>query len=193
VQGAIFGAKVNPGILHQVVRWQRAKSRAGTHTTLTRSAVSGGGAKPWRQKGTGRARAGSSSSPVWVGGGVAHGPKQRSYEFRLNKKERRQAICGALSQRRGEGRLMVIRDFGLSEIKTKAAVGVLRQGFGIEEGKKVLVVLPEGDEINTKSLRNISGVRILSTAGLNVYDVLNAEYVLMADDAIEPVQARLGY
>jgi len=192
LQPKIFGSKVFPSLLHQVVRWQRAKRRAGTHSTLTRAEASGGGVKPWRQKGTGRARAGSNTSPLWVGGGIAHGPKPRNYEFRLNKEERKRALCGALTIRRGEGKLILLDDFKLSEIRTKAAVGIL-EALGIEKHKSALVVLPEQNfNISLMSLRNIPRVKVLKAEGVNVYDVLNSKYVVVVGDALEKIEERLG-
>ncbi|MCL4149738.1 UNVERIFIED_CONTAM: hypothetical protein GTU68_044821 [Idotea baltica] len=178
-------------LLHEVVRWQRAKRRAGTHTTLTRSEVRGGGAKPWRQKGTGRARAGSSSSPVWVGGGVAHGPKQRDYTFRVNKKTKKKALCSAISARVEEGKCVVVKDFGLSEVKTKQAADVLA-ACGIERGVKALVVLPADSVVEAKSMRNLPRVKVISENGINVYDILNAEYLVFVESAFDVVHERLS-
>lgn len=189
VPSSIFAAPINEHLLHQVVRWQRAKARAGTHKSKTRSEVRGGGAKPWRQKGTGRARAGSSSSPLWVGGGTAHGPKPRSYEFRLNKVERKKALCCALSARVSEGKLAVLQDFGLSEIKTKQAKQVLN-ALGID-GEKVVVIIPDGDETSAKSLRNIERTVVHQAAGLNVYDIVDAQSVVIVDAALPSIQTRL--
>lgn len=187
----MFAAEVSPAVLHEVVRWQRNKQRKGTHTVLTRSEVRGGGAKPWRQKGTGRARAGSNSSPVWVGGGVAHGPKQRDYTFRLNSKLRRKAICGAMSARAAENKCLVVKEFGLSEPKSKEAAAVLAS-LGIERGRRALVVVSAEDEVSRKSLRNLPGVRVLSAEGLNVFDVLKCEYLVFTEAGLEGVQARMG-
>lgn len=189
VPASIFGVPMNEHLLHQVVRWQRAKARAGTHKSKTRAEVRGGGAKPWRQKGTGRARAGSNTSPLWVGGGTAHGPRPRDYGFRLNKAERRKALCCALSARVSEGKLAILKDFGLSEIKTKQAKQVLG-ALGID-GEKVVVIIPDGDETSAKSLRNIARTVVYQPAGLNVYDVVNAQSVVIVDDALAGVQARL--
>ena len=187
----IFGVKAIKSILHQVVRWQRAKKRAGTHNVLTRAQASGGGRKPWKQKGTGRARAGSNTSPVWVGGGVAHGPKSRSYEFSLNKKQRKQAICGALSSRLSEGTCKGIDSFALNEIKTKKAIEVLKN-LGINSGEKVVVITTSDDQFVDLSLRNIERVRNIAVEGLNVYDVLNAKYVILTEKALLGVEARLA-
>ena len=127
VDSGLVGKQVKTAVLHQTVRWQRSKKRAGTHSTLTRAQVSGGGVKPWKQKGTGRARAGSNTSPLWVGGGIAHGPKPRSYEFRMNKKERRAALCGAISTRQSESRLFIVDAMNFEQAKTKQAVELINR------------------------------------------------------------------
>lgn len=191
VSESVFGIKAIKSILHQVVRWQRAKKRAGTHNVLTRAQASGGGRKPWKQKGTGRARAGSNTSPLWVGGGIAHGPKSRSYEFALNKKQKRQAICGALSSRVSEGTCKGIDSFALSEIKTKKAAEVLKN-LGINSGEKVVVISTGDDKFVDLSLRNLEGVRNLPVEGLNVYDVINAKYVILTEKALVGVEQRLA-
>ncbi len=191
VTGAFFAdaSKVPSSLYHQVVRWQRAKKRAGTHSTKTRSEVSGGGSKPWRQKGTGRARAGSNSSPVWIGGGIAHGPHPRKYDFRLNKKERRLALSGAISSRREEGQLIVVDSFDLEEIKTKKAKELLTN---IGVNKKALVVIPERNEKIEKSFRNLSFVKVICSDGLNLYDILNHPFlVFIGEEAVEKVDQRL--
>jgi large subunit ribosomal protein L4 len=183
-----FSTVVKTGLLHQLVRWQRSKRRAGTHAVKTRATVSGGGIKPWRQKGTGRARAGSIRSPLWVKGGIAHGPKPRSYEFDLNKKQRKKALSGALSTRLEEGRLLIVKDFSLEQIKTKQAVQVL-ENIGVAKGKKALVVVTADDDFSYKSLRNISGVKVIRVNGLNVYDVVNSEYVVLTEPALDVLEA----
>ena len=180
-----------PSLFHQVVRWQRASRRAGTHSTKTRSEVAGGGAKPWRQKGTGRARAGSNSSPIWVGGGVAHGPHPRKYGFRLNRKERRLALCGAVSRRREEGRLMVVDSFNLNEIKAKKAQEALNV-LGLGKNTSTLVVIAESDEIIEKSMRNLAGIKVIRTDGLNLYDILNHKNLILVGEAVEKVDQRLA-
>ena len=190
VSAEIFANPVKAGLLHQVVRWQRAGWRAGTHSVLTRATMSGGGTKPWRQKGTGRARAGSNTSPLWVGGGIAHGPKPRKSDFKLNRKEKKLALCGAISARNSEGRLIAIEDFGLAEIKTKQAQQVLNS-IGVSKGKSALVVVPEGSDELQKSLRNIEGITVTQPIGVNVYDVLNTQYLVMVGTALDAVQSRL--
>lgn len=189
LRAEVFGAPLNKAVLHETVRWQRSKKRAGTHAVKTRAEASGGGAKPWKQKGTGRARAGSNTSPLWVGGGIAHGPKPRSYEFSVNRKQRRAALCSALSTRQGEGRVLVV-DFGLTEAKTKVAAKVLGS-LGIKPAEKTLVVVNHGDAVLERSLRNLDQVRVVTPAGLNVYDVLNAKYVVMTEQSLEAAQQRL--
>lgn len=189
ISSDVFAANYSAALVHQVVRWQRARKRAGTHNVLTRGQMKGGGAKPWRQKGTGRARAGSRNSPIWVGGGVAHGPKQRSYEFSVNKKERQAALKGVISERHREGKFLFLDSFAFEGIKTREAVKVL-QALGLTSGTKVLVVVPKGDEQLVKSLRNISGVKPIYAAGLNVYDVLYSEYLLVVGDALGEIEGR---
>jgi large subunit ribosomal protein L4 len=178
-------------LFHQVVRWQRAAKRAGTHATKTRSDVAGGGAKPWRQKGTGRARAGSNSSPIWVGGGTAHGPHPRKYDFRLNRKERRLALSGAISRRREEGKLIVVDSFNFNEIKAKKAREALN-ALGISEGVTALVVIAESNEIIEKSMRNLAGIKVIRTDGLNLYDILNHKNLILVGEAVEKVDQRLA-
>lgn len=190
VSSAVFCKAETPGLLHEMVRWQRASKRAGTHAVLTRAEASGGGTKPWKQKGTGRARSGSNTSPLWVGGGVAHGPKQRDYSFGMNRKQRKSALCQAISARNREGRLVVIDDFGLAGAKTKKALEVLR-AVGVPKTAKALVVISKDDEVVAKSLRNVAGVKVLPTEGLNVYDVLNANFLLIAGAALSAVESRL--
>ena len=191
VSADVFGAKAPKHLYHQVVRWQRAKRRAGTHSTQTRAEMSGGGKKPWKQKGTGNARAGSNTSPLWVGGGIAHGPKPRDYEFRLNKQERKKALAGALTERQTEGRLLLISDLGLTEVKTKVAVEALAK-LGIPRGEKVLVIVPDTDETTMKSVRNIQGVKALSPGGLNVFDILHHKYLVIVENALSDVEARFN-
>ncbi|HHI96688.1 MAG TPA: 50S ribosomal protein L4 [Thermodesulfatator atlanticus] len=184
----IFNVPVKVGLLHEVVRWQMARWRAGTACTKTRGEVRGGGRKPWPQKGTGRARQGSIRAPHWVGGGVVFGPKPRDYEFKLNKRQRRLALKMALSVRAQEGKLKVVDDFGLDEIKTKKFVQFLK-GLGVENA---LVVVPERDEIIEKSARNLPKVKVLAVEGLNVYDVLNHEYLIIKQEALPKIEERLS-
>ena len=177
-------------LVHQLVRWQRATWRAGTHKVKTRAEASGGGAKPWKQKGTGRARSGSNTSPVWVGGGVAHGPKPRSYEFRINKTERKRALTKAISCRYGEEHLIVVKEFGLTEIRTSAAQAVLKN-LGLADGGRVLIVVADVNEAVVKSFRNIEGVKIVDVRGLSVYDVMDNNYLVIESGAFEALADRL--
>ena len=191
VPAAVFGAGAFQSGLHQTVRWQRAKKRVGSHKVKTRSEVKATGKKPWRQKGLGRARAGSFASPIWVGGGVAHGPKVKSYEFSVNKKERRKALASAVSSRVSEEKCFVVKDFGLEKIRTKDAAWVLHAA-GLQSGSKALVVVCEEDQFVEKSLRNIRGIKVINPKGLNVYDILAAEYLIFSEKAVEQVAQRLS-
>ncbi|MCC6932121.1 MAG: 50S ribosomal protein L4 [Deltaproteobacteria bacterium] len=177
-------------LVHQLVRWQRASWRAGTHAVKTRAQVSGGGVKPWKQKGTGRARSGSNTSPVWVGGGVAHGPKPRSYEFRINKTERKRALSKAISCRHEENRLIVVKEFGLTEIKTSSAQAILKQ-LGLIDAGKVLIVVSDVSEAVVKSFRNIKGIKLVDSNGLNVYDIMAHKYLVIESGAFDGLALRL--
>lgn len=187
----VFDAKLNEGLIHQAVRWQLAKRRSGTHSVLNRKIMRGGGAKPWKQKGTGRARAGSSLSPVWVGGAVAHGPKPRSYEFSINKKERRAALRGALSERHRQGKVLCVEAAQFEEAKTKKAQELLK-GIGFTNGSKVLVVLPsEGSDAAFRSFRNLAFAKPVFPGGLNVFDIVGSQAVVFLGSALEEVEKRL--
>ncbi|MBU1001474.1 MAG: 50S ribosomal protein L4 [Proteobacteria bacterium] len=183
----VFEVTVKPEILNLVVRAQRAKVRAGTHSVKNRSAVRGGGAKPWRQKGTGRARAGTIRSPLWRGGGVIFGPQVRSYEFKVNKKIRKLALRMALSSRVADNSMLVLDSIKLQEVKTKSVVEILK-GLGL---RKALIVLPGDDMVLRLSARNIPGITILSQDMLNVYDVLRHSQLVMFQDAAKAVEERL--
>jgi large subunit ribosomal protein L4 len=178
---AVFGVEPNMAVMHQVVTAQLAARRAGTHSTKTRAEVRGGGAKPWRQKGTGRARAGSSTSPIWRGGGIAHGPKPRDYRQRTPKKMVRLALHGALSDRAAEGRVIVVDAWQFDTPRTKDAVAALA-AIGAEG--KVLVVLGDGDETAWKSFRNVPGVHCLHAGELNTYDVLDNDVVVFTAETL---------
>ncbi|MEO3811685.1 50S ribosomal protein L4 [Sphaerisporangium sp. B11E5] len=187
---AVFGAKVNIPLIHQVVVAQLAARRQGTHKTKTRGEVRGGGKKPYRQKGTGRARQGSTRAPQFAGGGVVHGPVPRDYSQRTPKKMKAAALRGALSDRAGGGRVHVVS--GLVEgdtPKTRAAIQALRK---ISEARSVLVVLDENDELSWLSLRNAPEVHLLTAGQLNTYDVLCHEDVVFTREAYDQVVARLS-
>jgi large subunit ribosomal protein L4 len=187
---AIFEAKVRPHLFHAEVRRQLASRRAGTHATKNRSGVSGGGVKPWRQKGTGRARQGSIRSPQWAGGGVVFGPVPRSHEHRLTKKMRRAALRSALSLRAKEGAVAVVEGLTLDEYKTKR-VAQLLDGLGLA-GQSVLIVIAEAQPHLEVSARNLPGIAVIRAAGLNVYDVLRHARLVIARDALDAIGARFG-
>lgn len=183
----VFNREVKEHILHEVVRMQRAARRSGNACTKTRVEVSGGGKKPWRQKGTGRARAGSRTSPLWRGGGTIFGPKPRDYSFKLNRKVRQQAVAMAVSARFQEGNLIVVDDFTLDRIKTKDFIGVMNV-LDVENG---LIVTNDATENLTKSSSNVNGYKILSTDGLNVYDILLHKKLILVQPVIESLEKRL--
>ena len=177
----IFGATVNSAVLHAAVRAYLMNQRQGTQSTLTRTEVSGGGKKPWRQKGTGRARQGSTRSPQWTHGGVALGPKPRSYRTDLNKKTKRVALYSALSAKVAAGDLIVVDDIRCDSFSTKTMAAMLN-AFGAT--KKSLVVLPEVNVFVVKSCANIPGVKTTLYNTINVYDILNADKFIVAKSAV---------
>jgi large subunit ribosomal protein L4 len=192
----LFGIEPNMAVLHQVVTAQLAHRRAGTHSTKTRAEVAGGGAKPWRQKGTGRARQGSIRAPQWRGGGIAHGPKPRDYSQRTPKKMVRLALRSALSDRASEGRVKVVDDWGITEPRTKQAITLLEQ-LGLrpkgERAPRVLIVLDRGDHAVWKSFRNLGvRVQIVLPEELNAYDVLVNDYIVFSTATIESAITRYG-
>ncbi|RMD85804.1 MAG: 50S ribosomal protein L4 [Candidatus Dadabacteria bacterium] len=182
-----FGGPVNDYVLFEQVLAQLASRRRGTAATKTRGQVSGGGKKPWRQKGTGRARAGSIRSPLWRGGGTVFGPQPRSYAYRLPRKSRRLALRSALAQKARDGQLVVVDRLEFPEPKTKRMRAVL-DALGIDGS--VLVVLPQRDVVVEKSGRNLPGVTVTCVAGLNVYDILRHERLLIVRDALGPIEER---
>ena len=181
----IFDAEVNEAILHTAVRAYLMNQRQGTQSTLTRSEVSGGGKKPWRQKGTGRARQGSTRSPQWTHGGIALGPKPRDYRITLNKKTKRAALYSALSAKVVEGKLIVVDDIKCEGYKTKTMVAMLN-ALGAE--KKSLIVLDTTDKFVVKSCANIPGVKTALYNTINVYDILNADQFIVTKAAVEMLQ-----
>lgn len=185
---AVFGAEVKPHLLHEVVVWQLAKRRAGTASTKIRKEVRGGGRKPWRQKGTGRARSGSRRSPLWRGGGVTFGPKPRDYDYSVPKKVKKAALRSALSSKLGEDKLTVLRGFDLEAIKTKDFVAVLSN---LSAGN-CLVVIPAVDEMVEKSGRNVPRVKVLRAEGLNVYDILKYDRLLLLESAVAGIEEALS-
>ena len=181
----IFGAEVNGAVLHAAVRAYLMNQRQGTQSTLTRTEVSGGGRKPWRQKGTGRARQGSTRSPQWTHGGIALGPKPRDYRIAMNKKTKRVALYSALSAKVAEGNLIVVDDIKCAEYKTKTIVNMLN-ALGAE--KKSLIVLPEVDKFVVKSAANVPGVVTSVYSNINVYDILNADKFIISKAAVEKLE-----
>jgi large subunit ribosomal protein L4 len=183
----IFEVEVRPEILHFVVRAQLAAKRVGTHSVKTRAFVSGGGKKPWKQKGTGHARAGSNRSPVWRGGAIIFGPQPRSYEFKVNRKVRRLALKMALTSRLLEDNLLVLKGIDMPEIKTKRFAEVAK-ALGLE---KALIVFNEADKNLLLSARNLPGIKLLPADKLNAYDVLLYPKLVMLESAAVSVQERL--
>lgn len=184
----VFGVEVKPHVLHEVVLYQLAKRRAGTAKTKGRSEIRGGGKKPWRQKGTGRARSGTSRSPIWRGGGTIHGPVPRSYDMRVPKQVRRLALKMALTQKLLDQEMTVLDQFGLESIKTKEFAAILSRF----EMRKTLVVIPEQNEVIEKSARNIPNTKVLRSEGLNVYDLLNYHNLILTKDTVERIEEVLG-
>lgn len=182
---AIFAITPNASAMHLCVVAYLANQRQGTQSTLTRAEVRGGGKKPWRQKGSGRARQGSIRSPQWTHGGVALGPKPREYGKTVNKKVRRLAMKSALSSKVAAEELIVLDSLEMNEIKTKEVVSVLK---ALETGKKVLVVLPEKNETVYRSARNIKGVKTTLVSTLNVYDILNCDSLVVLKDAVSKIE-----
>ena len=210
VSDSIFAAEVKEHLFYEVIKWQLARRRAGTASTKSRSEVSGGGQKPYKQKGTGRARQGSRRAPNHVGGGIVHGPRPRSYAYRINKKLRRAALRCALSLRAKEGRLLVVKDLGLPEIKTKAAAALFStlapdpsESRRRSESGHALVLGPTFNEVNTDagdmslnnlrySLRNLPKVDYLPIEGMNLYDILNHRYLVLREPEVRRIEELLG-
>ena len=181
----VFGAEVNEAVLHTAVRAYLMNQRQGTQSTLTRSEVSGGGKKPWKQKGTGHARQGSTRSPQWTHGGIALGPKPRCYRVNLNKGLKRAAMFSALSAKVASNDLVVVDAITATEYKTKAMVSMLT---AVGAAKKTLVVLPEVNDCVIKSLANIEGVKSAQWNTINVYDILNCDTLVVAKDAVAKIE-----
>ena len=185
ISDVLFGGEVNGNVLHAAVRAYLLNQRQGTQSTLTRSEVSGGGKKPWRQKGTGRARQGSTRSPQWTHGGIALGPKPRSYRTDLNKKTKRLALLSALADKYNNGKLIVVDDITLDTYKTKTMVAMF-SALGAE--KKPLVVLPEVNSFVVKSCANIPGAKTCLYNTINVYDILNADTFITTVAAVKMLE-----
>lgn len=181
----IFAIEPNMSAMHLMVVSYLAAQRQGTQSTLTRSEVSGGGKKPWRQKGTGRARQGSTRSPQWTHGGIALGPKPREYGIDVNKKVKRLAMKSALSSKVAENEMIVVDSLAMDAIKTKEMAGVLS---AINAGKKTLIVLPEKDDVVYRSARNIAGAKVSLVNTLNVYDILNCNTIVVVKDSVSKIE-----
>ncbi|MBQ2307125.1 MAG: 50S ribosomal protein L4, partial [Clostridia bacterium] len=182
---SIFAIEPNMSAMHIAVVNYLANQRQGTQSTLTRSEVSGGGKKPWRQKGTGRARQGSTRAPQWFHGGIAHGPKPRSYRFTINKKVRKLALKSAFSAKVADNEMIVIDEIKLDAIKTKDMVKALA---AVKAAKKALIVLPEKDDVVYRSARNIEGVKVAPVNAISVYDILNCDSLVIAKDAVAKIE-----
>ena len=185
----IFGVAVNKALMHQALVRQLANARLGTHKTKTRGEVRGGGRKPWRQKGTGRARQGTIRAPQWRGGGAVFGPTPRSYKQRMPRKMRRQALRSALTVKASDAQVMVLDAFDMSEPKTKEVLGIL-QNLGVDSS--ALILLPQRDEVILRSVRNLPKVRTLVAQYLNVRDLLKYDYILMPLASLEVIEGILG-
>lgn len=184
----IYGVTPKLGILHEIVRWQMARWRAGTACTKTRGEVRGGGRKPWPQKHTGRARQGSIRAPQWVGGGVVHGPKPRSYEFKLNKKVRQLGLKMALSSRALVNKVYVAEDLPIKEQPKTKTLKAYLDTLGCKEA---LIVVPERNLVLERSASNLPKVKVLAVEGLNVYDILNHENLIVVKEALPKIEERL--
>lgn len=182
---SVFGIEPNTSAMHLCVVNYLANQRQGTQSTKTRSEVSGGGKKPWRQKGTGRARQGSTRATQWIHGGISHGPKPREYGFDINKKVKKLAMRSALSSKVAAEEMIVLDSLELEAIKTKSVVNVLN---ALETGKKVLFVLPEKNDVVYRSARNIAGVKVDIVNTVNVYDILNCDTIVVLKDAVAKLE-----
>ena len=182
---AIFGVEINEHLVHMAVVQQLANNRQGTQKAKTRSEVSGGGRKPWRQKGTGHARQGSTRSPQWTGGGVVFAPVPRDYSFKLNKKEKRAALKSALTDKLANEKLVVVDKLAFDEIKTKNFVNVMNN---LNVNTKALVVLNDNDVNVIKSANNVPSVKTTLTNTVNVYDILNADKLVLTQDAVKTIE-----
>jgi len=184
---AVFDAEINEDVIYEVVKMQMISRRRGAASTKERGDISGGGRKPWRQKGTGRARAGTNRSPIWRGGGMVFGPRPRDYAYKVPKKMRRKALAAALTLKLRENRMVILRDFPMDEIRTKRFQEVVdRFGWG-----KVLFILDKSYPVLEKSSRNIKNVKMMRSEGINVYDLLNCEHVVLLEPSVKLIEGTL--
>jgi large subunit ribosomal protein L4 len=186
LSGGVFGHEGDVSILHEAVRMQLANRRTGTASTKTKGLISGGGRKPWRQKGTGRARAGSTRSPIWRHGGTIFGPQPRDYSYKMPKKAWRKALCMAISDRAKNGKLLVVESLELADAKTKSALVAL----GKLGATHALIVIGDDDATFFRAARNLAAHKVLAIAGLNVYDVLNYDELVMTSKTAKAIEAR---
>jgi large subunit ribosomal protein L4 len=184
---AVFDAEANPDVMYEVVRMQMASKRRGTASTKERGDIRGGGKKPWRQKGTGRARAGTTRSPLWRGGGTVFGPSPRGYAYKLPKKVKKMALVSALSMKFNEQRIIILKEFPLEEIKTRKFKEVIDR-FGL---KKALFVLDKSNPVLEKSSRNLSDIKMIKSGGINVYDLLDHEYIVLLEPTVRMIEGAL--
>jgi large subunit ribosomal protein L4 len=184
---AVFGAEVNEAVIYDVVKMQLASKRSGTASTKTRSDISGGGKKPFRQKGTGRARSGTSRSPIWRSGGTVFGPHPRDYSYSMPKKMRKKALISALSMKFKDNKMLILKDFPMEKISTKTFKNV----FDLFELKKALFVLDDNNEVLLKSSRNLKNVKMIRSEGINVYDILNHEHLILLEPSVKKIEGAL--
>lgn len=184
---AVFGADVNEAVIYDVVKMQLAGKRSGTASTKTRSDVRGGGKKPWRQKGTGRARSGTTRSPIWRKGGTVFGPHPRDYSYSVPKKVRKKALISALSMKFKENKMVVLKDFPMEKISTRGFQKVV----DLFDLKKALFVLADNNEILLISSRNIKNVKMIRSEGINVYDILNHEHLILLEPSVKKIEGAL--
>lgn len=184
---AVFSAEVNEAVIYDVVKMQLASKRSGTASTKTRSDVSGGGKKPWRQKGTGRARSGSSRSPIWKKGGTVFGPHPRDFAYSVPKKIRKKALISALSMKFKDNKMVILKDFPMEKISTK----VFKKVVDLFSLKKALFVVDNNNEILMKSSRNIKNVKMIRSEGINVYDILNHEHLILLEPSVKKIEGAL--
>jgi large subunit ribosomal protein L4 len=184
---AVFGAEVNEAIVYDVVKMQLASRRSGTASTKTRHDVSGGGKKPWRQKGTGRARAGTTRSPIWRGGGIVFGPHPRDFSYSIPKKVRKKAVISALSMKLKQDKMLILKDFPMEKISTR----IFKSVVDLFDLKKALFVLANDDNTLQKSSRNIKNIKMIRSEGINVYDILNHEHLVLLEPSIKKLEGAL--
>jgi large subunit ribosomal protein L4 len=190
LKGEVFDRPMNQTVVHSAVEWLLSSRRQGNHSSLTRAEVSGGGKKPWKQKGTGRARAGSTRSPLWRKGGVVFGPKPRDYSYSLPLKMRQLAIKVVLSDKVREGKMKVIDEFKLDKPKTKVAAQVMK---ALELSGKVLFIPEKNDSILYKAARNLAGVKLSKPLALNIFDLVDAEWIVAEKGAIKVIEGRFAH